>query len=105
MGTIIEAGIQRLLQRFTEQRRKPRFPCDDPVDISDAITGTQIVKTVLHDISLGGVGFEMPFALSPGKRVLIRTRRIRETATIRYCRATESGFHVGAQFTNMRLWL
>jgi hypothetical protein len=106
VGTIsLPAGIQRIWQRFTDNRRKPRFATNEAVDVLDAESGELIAETFLTDISLGGVALKLNVPLMPGTSVLIRSRRMHEAAVVRHCRPDDRAYVVGCQFKHRRLWL
>jgi hypothetical protein len=97
----------RLLKTFSERRRSGRIACGDTVQVMDAVTRSPIATATLANISQGGVGIRLPYALTPGKVVILRNGRLDTPATVRHSTRTDFDFIVGCEFERplLALWL
>jgi hypothetical protein len=105
VSTLSERPVS-LIRTFLERRRTRRFSCNDQVQLSDPATGAFIANATLHDASTGGIALRSTQYLAPCTALDIRGERLKETATVRHCTRSDSGFIIGCEFRRplLTLW-
>ena len=87
--------------RMQDARRYIRHPVDIPIEVRGGV-GEDGSRGTTHDVSLGGLSFEVPNCVDPGEIVDILLPSVRPPFQTRgrvsWCRQVDGSFEMGVQF-------
>lgn len=104
MSVFAMADVQHLWNGVKDRRKSERFSHQESVEIFSAHDGKLLVPGDVIDISVGGIGIQIPRPLA-NVRIIISGRVARRHAVVRYCNILECGYRIGCQFIDHHLWL